>query len=359
VKKTLLFHPLYCFIALHICIVNVVCMDSMNTAVHQDSPFNKAKIICQKIKSSENEFKSYYAFTIGIPNLCYGYMFYQGKLSSFNKSTAALECLTWLKRFGMLLSMAWYPLLFGLVESAYEYEEEKILNENGEQFTIVHFLKQGFKRFFLETFSFKKRLFNRTDIEVVRSEVAQFSFSHSGLRDVVMNQGTPGDLWYFLKNMTEEEQKKVFPNILKGVKVGAPMLFWGFYLYTVKSVFNTIQKDNVSRHELHEQLIQVAAYFNAIQELYNVCKNCKSLSDLPAYDIMDQFFGEKPSISSNTSKLLKLLHTNTFQGLPSFFSCSGRILVVHTLLIECIEELLPLIVAANDINAYVSTDANA
>jgi len=101
---------------------------------------------------------------------------------------------------------------------------------------------------------------------------------------------------------------------------------------------------------MQEKLIQVARYWNSVQKIIKRVQADEELSRaLPQIRNLD--FSKK---SKEIRHMLSLLSTSTFKGKASIFSSMGRIISAYRLLTQHKQELIDVMVALGELDAYMS-----
>ena len=117
--------------------------------------------------------------------------------------------------------------------------------------------------------------------------------------------------------------------------------------------YNTISQQNAILRQIQGQLIDVAEYIQQLKKIDKIVQSNKTLKvNIPLANTLHT------TIHALEEKKLKnifdLLNTSTFKGKPSFFSYHGRILAAHHILKDIKDALVPALIAAGEIEAYVS-----
>lgn len=103
-------------------------------------------------------------------------------------------------------------------------------------------------------------------------------------------------------------------------------------------------------NKLRARLAQIAHIIKNAEIIYKTCTKTTCLRTLTAVKTLGDFL-QNPS--KKVTEIIKLLHTDTFNGENSIFYRRGRVLLAHYLLTELKHEFLPLLYAIGEIDAHV------
>jgi|GEM_PF-5161948 len=121
-----------------------------------------------------------------------------------------------------------------------------------------------------------------------------------------------------------------------------------FVLYqNIKS----LNESNNIINKLRARLTHIATIIKETEQLYDICMRNALLQELPAVKALQAFIQNPPP---EIASLIALLHSSTFTGSKSFFYRRGRVLFAHRKLLLIKDQLLPLLRAIAEIDAYLS-----
>jgi DNA mismatch repair ATPase MutS len=178
-----------------------------------------------------------------------------------------------------------------------------------------------------------------------------------------------GSSYGFIKAAIKEAYRVIkspySPTPLKAVvAIYPPFLLYGtingFY-----QLIGTQKNNNEGICHLQDILVGTGNHIKALEQLSNYVRKNKHLLQLtPSLQPLADF-NDKTKRSASLNKLISMLNTNTFEGQPSFWSISGRVLAAHKLMQEIKNELIPVIVASAELemlctvaNIYTSSKDN-
>jgi DNA mismatch repair protein MutS len=133
--------------------------------------------------------------------------------------------------------------------------------------------------------------------------------------------------------------------------VAIPVALQGIAAY---AAYNTLKTTGAVANHLQDILISTATHMNELRKLSSlVSKNKQLLNQLPSLQALADF-NDSSKHSAQLNKLLGMLDTNTFIGEPSFWSVTGRVFAAYELMRQVKDELVPVFVAAGELDMYVS-----
>lgn len=125
-----------------------------------------------------------------------------------------------------------------------------------------------------------------------------------------------------------------------------------FTVFLLYQQLKALNESNDTINKLRLRLTKTATIVKETEKLYAFCGELLPLfKDLPALKVLSTFVHTPPH---ELQELIKLLHTHTFTGEKSFFYRRGRVLFAHRTLNAIKNELLPLLRALAEIDAYLS-----
>jgi DNA mismatch repair protein MutS len=126
----------------------------------------------------------------------------------------------------------------------------------------------------------------------------------------------------------------------------------GFSAYLVTQ--QAIQLESALR-DMQGQLIDIASYTHYLKQVNTIIQSNDTLrKSIPSVQTIGKFAAYSEEKTAELQNLLTQLETNTFKGKPSFFSYQGRVLAVNRILRDIKEEMVPALIAAAEIEAFVS-----
>lgn len=155
-----------------------------------------------------------------------------------------------------------------------------------------------------------------------------------------------GLFFYLLKQRYEDNKiLEGTSHIVGGPLAGMNVLYLGDYLRGTATFKQCLQS----------KLIYSATYINALKSLSIETKtNALLLEKFPVITKLDDELKTLSKKSKEIKQLLGLLETNTFLGKPRFFSLYGRMYVAYNLLHKMKNELVYAMIAAGELDAYMS-----
>jgi DNA mismatch repair protein MutS len=119
--------------------------------------------------------------------------------------------------------------------------------------------------------------------------------------------------------------------------------------YFVSSIYRHLKTAVIFNDCIQEKLIHVATYFSTLEHIAALIERNTLLSELIETHAL--LFKEIPA---GARYLLQLLKTDTFKGIPSFLSYSGRIISAYKLLYAYKEHLLDALAIVGELDMYLS-----
>jgi DNA mismatch repair protein MutS len=106
----------------------------------------------------------------------------------------------------------------------------------------------------------------------------------------------------------------------------------------------------------HARLIAIMEFLNGLKRLHDYIAQCApelrdALEDLSE---IKNLYSSSSKIEPRIRELLELLNTSTFQGEPTMFSFTGRVLAANKILTEIKQHLVPSLRAFGEIDAFFS-----
>ncbi len=121
----------------------------------------------------------------------------------------------------------------------------------------------------------------------------------------------------------------------------------------VNNLINRIVFLHKTSTTLNKRLVSVAAFIRNAKKLSSWLAQQEHLSSSHAAKELQRMFIDKAS-SKRLQQLISLLHTSTFNKTSRFFYSRGRMLLAHKILQEITEELVPMLQAIAEIDAFYS-----
>lgn len=150
----------------------------------------------------------------------------------------------------------------------------------------------------------------------------------------------------FEKKHPTNQKIETLSNVVSGPMAGVDVLYFE----------DQLRNEAAFKKGLQAKLMATAQYIDSLKQLSRITKeNPILLQRFPEITSIVSDLKKLSEKSSEVKQLLNLLETSTFKGKTSIFSFYGRMYVAYKLLTKVKQELIPFMITAGKLDAYLSS----
>ncbi len=168
----------------------------------------------------------------------------------------------------------------------------------------------------------------------------------------VLGAGSLGDKFKYIKDcLTNQDYRSAFGG---SIFSGLIMAAHGYFLYDgIKRSWNWLKHVTGTSQNIHKSLVDIAGLIRSIEEVEQVVSQAQVLRSCKVQRYFQKVTNKRKR-SKKMKELIDLLKSSTFDKSGTILHRRGRVLRVHNLLKEIKEELIPVLQAIAEFDAYLS-----
>lgn len=127
------------------------------------------------------------------------------------------------------------------------------------------------------------------------------------------------------------------------------------FLFSFYKIFPGLINQEKTNKNLQELLSSIALTVNKAKEIhFKLSSNSTATKVLKYFPALQNIFEKNEARLIRINNLINQLSSRTFRSDPSFFSYMGRVRVIYNELLEIRDELIPMLKAIGEFDAYIS-----
>lgn len=145
-------------------------------------------------------------------------------------------------------------------------------------------------------------------------------------------------------------------NFFKTIHIGLTLLQDAWWAWRAKEATKNVLFYNYIYDVLYQQTMSTAIITRAMHKLHAIIAAHPQLASAWQYaDALREFCPTATHADASCTKLISLLHSNTFRGKPTQFAIMGRVLATYQLMNQHKDVFIPGLQSIGEIAAYIAT----